>query len=80
MEFFYLKLLSHIQGAPVRDSNGGAVPDRIPCLKVKLLLPNYPGGTASGSSKNQASPDVLGNPLKKVIWFSFDVDHVFGVY
>ena len=67
---FSIVIVSTEQGAPVRDSTGGAVPDRIPCLKVKLLLPNWPGGSsnagAGAGARNQASPDPTG-ALKKVI-------------
>lgn len=50
------------QGAPQKDAMGGVLADRIPCLKVKLLLPNW---TPGAGSRNQASPDSGG--LKKVI-------------
>ena len=43
----------------MRDSLGGAVPDRIPCLKVKLMLPNWAGAGAGGG----------GTELKKVRLF-----------
>lgn len=49
----------------MRDSTGGAVADRIPCLKVKLLLPNW---SAGAGGRNQPSPEPGGSntTMKKV--------------
>jgi hypothetical protein len=51
------------QGAPLKDSSGNPIADRIPCLKVKLLLPNW---TAGAGSRNQPPPEAGAPALKKV--------------
>ncbi len=47
----------------MRDSLGGAVPDRIPCLKVRFSLPNW---TPGAGGRNQPSPDPASQALRKV--------------
>jgi len=53
------------------SQGAAAVPDRIPCLKVKLMLPNWTGSAARGGP----SPDMMSGAqgLKKVsvVYFCF---------
>jgi hypothetical protein len=54
-----------VQGGAMRASaGGGPVPDRIPCLKVKLMLPSYApsiGKTHGPIPDNSTMKKVLGS-------------------